>query len=133
MNNEAARKVMEACRAKAAEIGKPVSVAIVDAAGLMVLFERIGDPPPFTAMIAEGKAAGSAFSGRPSAFLANISQNVPALGNAIAARLGPRFVPLQGAVPLSTGGAIAGAVGVSGATSEEDEQIAKAGAEAFSG
>ena len=59
-----AKRVLEAARSKAADIGKPVSVAIVDAAGAMVVFERINDAPPFTAVVAEGKAAGSAFTGR---------------------------------------------------------------------
>jgi len=41
-------------------------------------------------------------------------------------------VPHQGAVPLRDGSGIAGSIGVSGATSEEDEAIARAGAAVFS-
>ena len=134
MKTEDARKVLEAARKKASEIGKPVSVAVLDAAGAMVIFERINDAPPFTAVIAEGKAAGSAFTGRDSAMLAGMAQNNPMIANAIATRLGgQRFVPAQGAVALRDGNGIAGAIGVSGATSEEDEAIAKAGAAAFAG
>jgi uncharacterized protein GlcG (DUF336 family) len=132
LKTEDAKRVLEAARAKAGEIGKPVSVAILDAAGAMVVFERINDAPPFTAVIAEGKAAGSAFTGRDSAMLAGMAQNNPMIANAIATRLGgQRFVPAQGAVAIRDSNGIAGAIGVSGATSEEDEAIAKAGAEAF--
>jgi uncharacterized protein GlcG (DUF336 family) len=132
MKSEVAKKMLEAARAKAAEIGKPVSVAIVDAQAILVLLERINDPPAFTSMVAEGKACASAFSGRDSAMLGNMAQNVPALTSAMAARMAGRFVPLQGAVVIrDAAGEIAGAIGVSGATSEEDEQIAKAGLGAF--
>lgn len=132
MKTEIARRMLEAARGKAAEIGKPVSVAIVDAAGILVILERINDAPAFTSVIAEGKAAASAFSGRDSAALANMAQNVPALTNAMAARLNGRFVPLQGAVVIrDANNQVAGAIGVSGATSEEDEQIAKAALAVF--
>ena len=70
MKTAVAEVVMKAAKSKAAEIGKPVSVAILDAAGAMVLFERINDAPPFTAAVAEGKATGSTFTGRDSAALA---------------------------------------------------------------
>jgi uncharacterized protein GlcG (DUF336 family) len=109
-------------------------VAILDAAGAMVVFERLNDAPPFTAIVAEGKAAGSAFTGRDSATFAGMAQNAPAVLATIAKRLeGQRFAPHQGAVAVKdAAGDIVGAVGVSGATSEEDEAIARAGAEAYS-
>ena len=135
MKTEDARHLLEAARAKAAEIGKPVSVAVVDAAGAMVVFERLNDAPPFTAVVAEGKATGSAFTGRDSSSFAAMQQNAPNVFNAIVARLqGQRFAPHQGAVPVrAANGLIVGAVGVSGATAEEDEAIARAGAEAYTG
>jgi uncharacterized protein GlcG (DUF336 family) len=44
---------------------------------------------------------------------------------------GRRFVPRQGAVPLTDASGVIGAIGVSGATSQEDEDIARAGAGAL--
>jgi uncharacterized protein GlcG (DUF336 family) len=132
MKTDDAKRMLEAARAKANEIGKPVSIAILDASGAMVVFERLGDAPPHTAMVAEGKAAASAFTGRDSGALTAMAQNAPAVFNAITQRLqGQRFVPHQGAVPLRDSNGIAGSIGVSGATSEEDEAIAKAGAAVF--
>ena len=129
MKTEDAKKVLEAARVKATGIGKPVSVAIVDSAGQMVVFERIGEALPFTATVAEGKAAASAFTGRDSAMLATMAQNNPAIVNVIGSRLaGQRFTPAQGAVPLRDATGHIGAIGVSGATSQEDEDIARAGA-----
>ena len=53
--------------------------------------------------------------------------------SALSTRLGGRFLALQGAVVLTEDGDAAGAVGVSGATAEEDEEIARAGAAALGG
>ena len=51
--------------------------------------------------------------------------------NAINSRLASRMIPAQGAVALRQSDELIGAIGVSGATAEEDEQIAKAGAESL--
>ena len=91
------------------------------------------DPAPFTAVVAEGKAAASAFTGRDSGQLQGMADNYPSLVSALSTRLSGRFVALQGAVVLMQDGEVAGAVGVSGATAEEDEEIARAGAAAFGG
>lgn len=134
MKTEDARRMLEAARAKAAEIGKPVSVSVLDASGSMVVFERINNASSFTAIVAEGKAQASAITGRDSVLLAGMAQNVPALTNALMTRLNGRFVPVQGAIALrDAAGEIVGAIGVSGATAEEDEAVAKAGAEALNG
>jgi uncharacterized protein GlcG (DUF336 family) len=133
MKSEVAQRMLEACRAKATEMGKAVSIAIVDSGGFMVAFERFNNPPAFTSVVAEGKANASAIMGRDSVNLAQMAQNAPAIINALGARFNGRFAPHQGAVVVRDAGGIVGAIGVSGATSEEDEQIAKAGAEKFSG
>ena len=131
MNSENTRRILEAARAKAAEIGKPVSLAIVNAGGTLVALDRFNDPPNFTLQVAEGKAVASAVMGMDSGRVAGLAQNLPAITNALAARYAGRFVAHQGAVVVRDGSGVAGAIGVSGATSEEDETIAKAGAEAF--
>ena len=132
MNKEAAKRVMAAAGTKAEAMGKPVCVAVVDITGAMVLFERFGNVPSYTAAIAEGKATGSAFTGRDSAMLEQMMQTGGAVYEAIAGQLsGRRFVPRQGAVPLTDATGVIGAIGVSGATSQEDEDIARAGAGAL--
>ncbi len=132
MKTEDARRMLEAARAKATEIGKPVTVAVLDASGALVVLERFDDAPPHTAVVAEGKGAASAFTGRDSGALAAMAQNATPVFNAIVARMqGQRFVPHQGAVPVRDQNGIAGAVGVSGATSDEDEAIARAAAAAY--
>ncbi len=126
-----ARRIIEAAKKQAEAMDKAVSIIVVNAAGIPILLEKNGEPAAFTSVVAEGKAAGSAFTGRDSAMLAQMQERVPAMISAMIARQGGRFLALQGAVALIQDGEIVGAVGVSGATSEEDEQIAKAGAAAL--
>ena len=134
MKTEDARKALEAARAEATKMGKAVTVVVVDNTGTMVILERLNNANPFTAIVAEGKAVASATMGRTSAQIAETAKVYPALVQSMVTRLGGRFMALQGAVPvLDASGAILGAVGVSGAASEEDEQIASAGAAAIKG
>ncbi len=130
MKSDAARRMMDAAREKATEIGKPVSVAIVDAGGNVMALERMGDAPSATVVVAEGKAVASAVMGRDSGRLEAMADSLPTIINSLMIRYGGRFVPAQGGVVVREGGTIVGAVGVSGATSDEDESIARAGAEA---
>jgi uncharacterized protein GlcG (DUF336 family) len=132
MDKDRAKKVMAAAGEAAARLGKPVCIAIVDISGSMVLFERFGNVPSYTAAIAEGKATGSAFTGRDSAMLEKMAEEGSPVYDAIEEQLmGRRFVPRQGAVALSDGSGVIGAIGVSGASSQEDEDIARAGAAAI--
>jgi uncharacterized protein GlcG (DUF336 family) len=131
MKSDAARQMMDAARDKAAEIGKPVSVAIVDAGGNIMALERMSDAPSATVMVAEGKAVASAVMGRDSGRLEAMAQSLPLIINSLIMRYEGRFVPAQGGVVVRVNGTVVGAVGVSGATSEEDEAIARAGAEAY--
>ena len=132
MNTETARRMMDAARASALELGKGVSIAIVDAGGNLMCMERVNDAAPATTFIAEGKAVASVMMGRDSGRLAFMQENFPTILDAVSARVGGRFLAVQGAVVVLQGKAAEGAVGVSGATSEEDEAIARAGATAFS-
>jgi uncharacterized protein GlcG (DUF336 family) len=130
MKSDAARRMMDAAREKAAEIGKPVSVAIVDAGGMLMALERMRDAPSATVVVAEGKAVASAVMGRDSVRLEAMAESLPTIINSLIMRYEGRFVPAQGGVVVREAGSIIGAIGVSGATSEEDEAIARAGAEA---
>jgi uncharacterized protein GlcG (DUF336 family) len=131
MKSAAARQMMDAAREKAAEVGKPVSVAIVDAGGNLMALERLGDAPSATVIVAEGKAVASAVMGRDSGRLEAMAQSLPLIINSLMLRYEGRFVPAQGGVVVREDGDVVGAVGVSGATSEEDEAIARAGADAY--
>src|SRR3954453_14216485 len=130
MNSETARRMMDAARASALDLGKGVSIAIVDAGGNLMCMERVNDAAPATTFIAEGKAIASVMMGRDSGALEQLAERFPPITKVydnISAKVQGRFLVLQGAVVILDDGAVAGAVGVSGATSEEDEAIARAG------
>lgn len=124
-------RVVEAAKVEAATIGTPVTITVLDLAGVPLWLERQGDPGTFTSIVADGKANGALTMGRDSSQLAAMNERAPAVVNALIARTGGRFVAVAGAVLLKQGDVTVGAIGVSGATAEEDEQIAKAGAAAL--
>jgi uncharacterized protein GlcG (DUF336 family) len=128
MDKDTVKRIMAAAGAKATEMNKGVSIAIVDITGAMLLFERFGNVASYTAAIAEGKATGSAFTGRDSAMLEKMAADGSPVYDAIAGQLtGRRFVPRQGALAITDASGVIGAIGVSGGTSQEDEDIARAG------
>ncbi|MFA7296027.1 MAG: heme-binding protein [Dehalococcoidia bacterium] len=124
-------RVLEAARAEAAKVGKPVTLCVLNVAGVALGLERVGDPGTFTSIVADGKANGALTMGRDSSQLAAMAERAPAIVNAMITRTGGRFVAVAGGVLIQQGGAVVGAIGVSGATAEEDEQIAQAGAKAL--
>ena len=127
---ETAKALAAAALDNAGGHGKPVSVCVVDERGLIVYMERQNGALPFTSTTAEGKAVGSAFTGLESALLENYAKNNPAgPAMAIAARLGGHYVAARGGLPLIHDGVVVGAIGVSGATAEEDETSARAAIE----
>jgi uncharacterized protein GlcG (DUF336 family) len=128
MNNEDAKRVLAAAVGKAESLGRKVSIAVVDAAGTLLVFERATGADPFTASLAEGKAATAAYTGRDTQRMQGMAENRPYLVAPLVKRLGERFLPIEGGVPIrAEDGAVIGAVGVSGAASEEDAEIARAG------
>ncbi len=124
-------RVVEAAKVEAAKIGTPVTITVLDIAGVTLSLERVGEPGTFTSLVADGKANGSLIMGRDSGQLAALAEHAPTIVSAMITRTGGRFVPIAGGVLLKQGDSTVGAIGVSGATAEEDEQIAKAGAVAI--
>ena len=134
MNSESGRRIMDAARAKAHEVGKGVSIIVVDSGGMPMCLERVNNASPATTFIAEGKAVASVMMGRDSGAVEKLAERFPPITKVydnISARVQGRFLALQGAVVILEDGAVVGAVGVSGATSEEDEAIARAGADVY--
>lgn len=118
----AVKQIMNAAEAEAARNGWNVSIAIVDAHGELLAFRRLNGASLASIEISQGKARTAARMRRPT----------KALDDAVAAgRMAmltvEGLVALQGGVPIVVDGAVLGAVGVSGVTSQQDEQVATAG------
>jgi len=120
-----AEKIIAAGRKSAEAMGVKVSIAVVDERGDLIAFNRMDGARFTTVAISQGKALASAFFGQPSGVLAERAGS-PVFQSIIQMNQG-RVVFGQGAMPIARDGQNIGAVGVSGATSQQDEDVAKAG------
>jgi glc operon protein GlcG len=122
---EAARGAVAAAETEARRNSWRVSIAVVDAAGELVAFQRMDDAPLTSVHIAQGKARTAARFRRPTR---GLDSAVTAGRTALLAFEG--IMPVEGGVPIVVNGRVVGAVGVSGVTSQQDAQCAQAGANA---
>ena len=124
-----ANTIIEAALAKGAEAGmKPLSVAVVDAGGHLIAFQRQDRASSMRLAIAQGKAAGALALGVSSRTIGTMAVDRPHF----IASLGP--LAANGLIPVAGGvivvdkeGFPIGAVGVTGDTSDNDEIAALAG------
>ena len=127
ITGENAKKVAAAALAEARKNNWNMAAAVVDPSGDLVYFEKLDGTQAASITIAIDKARSAARFKRPTRAL----QDVLAAGG-----VGLRLLALEGAVPVDGGvpllmdGKIVGAIGLSGGTSDQDGQAAKAGADA---
>jgi uncharacterized protein GlcG (DUF336 family) len=109
----------------------PLTVAVLDAGGHMVAFKREDKSGILRYDIAYGKAWGALGMGFGSRELSERGQKNPAFFTILATVSQGRLVPVPGGVLIKDAdGAVLGAVGISGDTSDKDEVCAIAGIEA---
>ena len=123
---EVARRVGDAAYAEAIKRGATVVIVVVDDGGHVVFLERLNDTQVASVDVGIGKARTAAIFRRPSKVFEDQIRD-----GRVAALALPGATPLQGGVPLEANGRVIGAIGVSGNTPQEDEDIAKAGAAAL--
>ena len=99
-----------------------VSVAIVDEAGSLVAFHRMQGAPRFSADFAIAKARTSAAFSVPTSNLEELYKDRPAFAHSFVAQGG--YFLGRGGVPIFAGGALVGAIGVSGDTAHGEEVLA---------
>jgi glc operon protein GlcG len=125
MTLDEANRIVEGAIAKAKELNIRVSVAVCDAGGRLVAFQRMNNAIWASAYGSQGKAVASAAFGRASGELAERAHLPTPAG--IAAAEGGHMIMGQGAVPILRNGIVEGACGVGGGTAQEDEDCARAG------
>src|SRR6184192_3470823 len=123
---QAAKKIAAAAEAEAKKRGATVVIVVVDDGGHLLLLERLDDTQVASVEVGIGKARTAAIFRRPSKVFEDQVRD-----GRVAALALPGATPLQGGVPLVFDGKVVGAIGVSGNTPQEDEDIAKAGAASF--
>jgi glc operon protein GlcG len=116
------KKILDACEAEAAKNKWAVSISVVDDGGFLLGFTRMDGAAAVTAEVATGKARTSAMTKRPSKFFEDRVKERPGFATF------PAGILIQGGLPIVHENECVGAIGVSGVQSQEDEQVAQAGA-----
>ena len=117
------QQILKAARLEAQNNQWAVSIAIVDDGGHPLALERLDECAPISAYIATEKARTSALGRRESkGYEDMVNDGRHAFLSA------PLLTSLEGGVPIIVDGQVIGAIGVSGVTSVQDVQVAKAGA-----
>jgi uncharacterized protein GlcG (DUF336 family) len=124
-----AQRILQAAQAKATEMGAKVSISIVDARGDLVAMLRLDGARWHTPVMAQSKAAASSYFGMTSK---EVGEKIPqgALQSFMMNESG-NIAPVQGAVPITRNGEVIGGIGASGASAQDDEDVARVGANAL--
>jgi len=125
---EEARQMIAGARKKAEDIKVPSNIAIVDAGGNLVAFERMDRAWLGSIQIAQDKAYTARAFDMSTKELAKMSgPGDPLFG----IHTQPNIVIFAGGIPVKRGGLVIGAIGSSGGTVDEDQKIAEAGVSAL--
>jgi glc operon protein GlcG len=120
---DVAKQIAQAAEAEAKKRGSTVVIVVVDDGGYPLVLLRLDDTQVASVEVGLGKARTAAIFRRPSKVFEEQVKN-----GRVAALALPGATPLQGGVPIVHEGKVIGAIGVSGNTPQEDEDIAAAGA-----
>lgn len=133
LTSKGVRTIMDAAIARAKEYGIPVTVAIVDAGGHLLMLERMEGGRFHTVHSSTTKAVCAASNMRPTTTQGAQAQSLDtlhAIGLALAA--GPhRWTAMEGGFPIFFENECVGGIGVSGGDWEQDETIARVSLDAI--
>jgi uncharacterized protein GlcG (DUF336 family) len=127
---EEALRIISAAEEKAGQMGQPMNIAVMDAGRNLLAFHRMDGAWVASTDIAIDKAFTSAGRGLTTRKIGEMAQpGQPLFG--INTTNGGRIVIFAGGIPLMRDGEVIGAIGVSGGTVDEDEEVAEAGVAAL--
>jgi uncharacterized protein GlcG (DUF336 family) len=121
LTTDAVKSLLASAEATAKQNKWLVSIAVTDAAGDLLGFLKLDNASTGSVQIAQGKARTAARFGRPTKVYAD-----RVLTDTLTFLSVDGLIALQGGLPITVNGKVIGAVGVSGATSAQDEQVAAA-------
>jgi len=126
---DVARRILEASKQRAKELRSPVSIAIVDSGGHLVLFERMMSPYGWaTGNISIAKANTAVMFNQSTDAVAQWGSGIPGFASSMAEMSHGQFIMAAGGWPIRIGGATVGGIGVSGGNAPgRDDEIAQAG------
>ena len=126
LNLSAIKTMVAAAEAEAQRQNVQVTICVVDESGNLLFLEKADSAPLNTITWAQKKARHAAFYKSPSKDAADTIKK-----GSVEALAFPDFFPNQGGVPIIVDGQIVGGISASGAKSEIDEAIARAGLNAL--
>ena len=122
-----AKRAMAAAELEAAKNSWQVAITILDSGGNLVMFHKVDNTQLASISASEGKASTALRFKRPSKAL---DDAIAAGGAGLRLLAVKDITPLEGGLPVILDGKIIGSIGVSGALSSQDAQVARAGAAA---
>src|SRR5215213_9216687 len=125
-----ARRIIAAAEAKAAEIGQPMNIAVVDAGGNLVAHVRMDKAWIGSVDISIKKAWTSRAFDISTKELSELSQSGDQFFGIHASNDGKVMI-FAGGIPIKRGTEVVGAIGVSGGLGKQDHAVAEAGAAAY--
>jgi uncharacterized protein GlcG (DUF336 family) len=123
---ELARAMIDAAERKAAEMGHPFVIAVVDESGILKAFIRMDGAALLSVQIAQDKAYTAAGFGMSTDGWHEFVRDDPPLAMGAAPGI-DRLVVFGGGYPIKIGDAIVGGIGVSGGHYTQDMEVAQAG------
>ena len=126
ISSEAARRLITAAEAKAAELGKPFVTAVVDDGGVLKALSRMDGAPLLSVQVAQDKAYTAVGFGLPTHGWHDFIKDDPPLAAGAPSGI-DRLVVFGGGYPITVADAIVGAIGVSGGHYTQDQEVAEAG------
>jgi glc operon protein GlcG len=124
-----AKRVMAAAEAEAMKNNLNMVITILDTGGNRVMMERMDNSLLASITVSEGKARTAVGFRRPSKALDDAIAGGGAALRVLSTQGEGVFV--QGGLPIVVDGKVVGAIGVSGGSSQQDEQVAQAGLNAL--
>ena len=122
--------LLAGARARAAEIGVPMCIAITDEGGNLVAFERMDGGKVTSITIAIDKSFTASGAKKATHEYGEVSQpGAPVYG--IASAIGGRLMVVGGGLPVVVDGDVVGGIGVRSGTPAQDRDVAQAGIDAF--
>lgn len=124
---EDACRIADGAAQEAQRNGWPVTIAVCDDGGHLLLLQRLDGAPLMSAEIAPAKARAAVLARKSSKALEEM------VNNGRFAALAMPISPLEGGEMVVVGGAIVGGIGISGVKAPQDAQVARAGVAAIGG
>lgn len=127
MTLEIAERVGKAALAKANDMGRPMSVSIVDESGRLVYFSRSDNAGFFTFDTSRAKAMAAASFKRSTMEITENKDANPLLWYSLPSVVPAQALPSPGGVPIMKDGHVIGGIGLGGGAPDEDHECAVAG------